>query len=47
MSSLSRYNKLFILLLYINLGIVLTDEDKCTTIKNCLKCPDQNKCEEC
>ena len=47
MSALSRYNKLFMLLLYINFGIILADEDKCITIKKCKKCPNQITCEEC
>ena len=43
----SRYNNLLILILTINLGIILTDEDKCTSIEHCQKCPNQNKCDEC
>ena len=42
-----RYNKLIILLLYINLGIIFADENKCTSIEHCEKCPDKNKCETC
>ena len=44
--SLNRYNKLFIFILSINIGIILGNK-KCTSIDNCLKCPEDNKCEEC
>ena len=44
---LNRYKNLIILLLYINIGIILSQEEKCTTITHCKKCPDQNKCEIC
>ena len=43
----SKYHKLFIFILYINLGIILTEEDKCKTIEHCKKCPDENKCDKC
>ena len=42
-----KYNKLIVLLLSINLGIIFADENKCSSIEHCEKCPDQNKCETC
>ena len=48
MSALLNRNKMLItLLLYINVGIILSQEEKCTAITHCKKCPDQNKCEIC
>jgi len=44
--SLKRYNKLFIFILSINIGIILGSK-KCTSIDNCSKCPEDNKCEKC
>ena len=45
--SLNRYNKLFIFLLSINIGIIISEGEKCTSIDHCLKCPENNKCETC
>ena len=42
-----KYNKLIVLLLSINLGIIFADENKCSSIEHCERCPDQNKCETC
>ena len=44
--SLNRYNKLFVFILSINIGIILGSE-KCTSINNCEKCPEDNKCQQC
>ena len=44
--SLNRYNKLFVFILSINIGIILGSK-KCTSINNCAKCPENNKCQEC
>ena len=45
--SLNRYNKLFMFLLSINIGIILSADDKCTSIDHCLKWTENNKCETC
>ena len=44
---LKGQNRITILLLCINIGVILSQEDKCTTIEHCKKCPEQNKCEIC
>ena len=40
-------NKLFLFLIFITIGIILADEEKCKSIEHCYKCPEQNKCETC
>ena len=48
MSLLSmRYKNLFIILISLNLGIILADDDKCTSIEHCSKCPNNSTCEIC
>ena len=42
-----KYNKLIVLLIYINFGIIFANENKCSSIEHCEKCPDQSKCETC
>lgn len=48
MSLLSmKYQNLFIILISLNLGIILADDDKCTSIEHCFKCPNNLTCEKC
>ena len=48
MSLLSmRIQNLFIILISLNLGIILADDDKCTSIEHCSKCPNNSTCEIC
>ena len=48
MSLLSmKYQNLFIILISLNLGIILADDDKCTSIEHCSKCPNNSTCEIC
>jgi cobalamin biosynthesis Mg chelatase CobN len=48
MSLLSmRIQNLFIILISLNLGIILADDDKCTSIEHCSKCPNNLTCEIC
>lgn len=42
-----RYINLFIILISLNLGIILADEEKCTSIEHCSKCPNKSTCEIC
>lgn len=42
-----KYQNLFIILISLNLGIILADEDKCTSIEHCSKCPNNSTCEIC
>ena len=42
-----RYNKLLLVLFIINLGIIVSQDDRCTSIEHCLKCPDYGKCQSC
>ena len=44
--SLKRNNLLFIVLLYIHIGIIFADDNKCS-IEHCEKCSDETKCEKC
>ena len=46
-SFLGRYNIVIMLLFCINLGIIFSQDNTCTQIEHCQKCPEQNKCEEC
>ena len=39
-------NRLFILLLFLKVGIIVSDEDKCSSIEHCAKCPN-SVCEIC
>jgi hypothetical protein len=48
MSLLSmRIQNLLIILISLNLGIILADDDKCTSIEHCSKCPNNSTCEIC
>ncbi len=48
MSLLSmRIQNLFIILIFLNLSIILADDDKCTSIEHCSKCPNNSVCEKC
>ena len=42
-----KKNKLFYLLLFINLITIFADEQKCKVIEHCDLCPDLPKCETC
>jgi hypothetical protein len=42
-----KYHNLFIILISLNLGIILADDDKCTSIEHCFKCPNNLTCEKC
>lgn len=42
-----RYNKLFLLLIFINLVTIFTDEERCKVIEHCDLCPEINRCETC
>ena len=42
-----KYHNLFIILISLNLGIILADDDKCTSIEQCSKCPNNSTCEIC
>ena len=48
LSNRYRFNIFILLLLSLQFWIILSqEENKCTTIEHCQKCPDQNKCEVC
>ena len=41
------YNKLFLLLIFINLVTIFSDEERCKVIEHCDLCPEINRCETC
>ena len=46
MSILTTKN-IFFFLVFIKLNFILCQEEKCSTIKHCLKCTKENKCDKC
>ena len=42
-----KNNKLFLLLLFINVVTIFTQQEKCKAIEHCDLCPDLPKCETC